>query len=218
VTQVASPHPEGDDRSARMRVQRRTQIVEAAKQVFAERGYHNASINDIISRAEIARGTFYLYFSNKHKVFESILAEALEDLRSRITVIGLAPQDAPPQLQLRQNLVRLFEYVLGQPLLTQILLSQGQYPEAELAERVREFYDHVTDLIRSSLEHGIRLGLVRPCDTLLIAAALLGAVRGMVGHVLSANETASVEQIVDEFIVFALRGVIEPGGWTRTRT
>lgn len=45
--------------------ERRQQILDAAKHVFAEAGYHGASINAIIERAEIARGTFYLYFESK---------------------------------------------------------------------------------------------------------------------------------------------------------
>ncbi|HEX7701453.1 MAG TPA: helix-turn-helix domain-containing protein, partial [Kofleriaceae bacterium] len=61
--------------------ERRRQILEAAKHVFAEAGYHGASIHAIIDRADIARGTFYLYFESKSAVFSSILDEAMEQLR-----------------------------------------------------------------------------------------------------------------------------------------
>ncbi|MEM9490681.1 MAG: helix-turn-helix domain-containing protein, partial [Myxococcota bacterium] len=59
------------------RQQRRRQILSVAKRVFAENGYHSASISQIIARANIARGTFYLYFSSKQAVFDSILDEAV---------------------------------------------------------------------------------------------------------------------------------------------
>ena len=55
------------DRAARLREDRRAQILQKAKEVFAERGYHNASISEIILRAGIARGTFYLYFRTKRR-------------------------------------------------------------------------------------------------------------------------------------------------------
>ena len=64
--------------------ERRQQIMEAAKEVFAEAGYHGASINAIIEKADIARGTFYLYFESKAAVFDSILDQAMADLRARL--------------------------------------------------------------------------------------------------------------------------------------
>ena len=73
-----SAEPEEDRRKQRERA-----IIECAKEVFAERGFHNASINDIIQRANIARGTFYLYFGGKQAVFDKILDEALVELRAR---------------------------------------------------------------------------------------------------------------------------------------
>src|SRR6185503_7607063 len=82
--------------------ERRRQILAAAKAVFAEAGYHGASIHAIIERAQIARGTFYLYFESKAAVFDSILDEAMRDLRGRIHRIDVETPDAPPpQLQLR---------------------------------------------------------------------------------------------------------------------
>lgn len=204
---------EAEDRAAAMRDRRRRQILEAAKEVFAERGYHSASINAIIKHAEIARGTFYLYFESKGKVFDSILDETIEELRGRLTRIELGEDHPSPQVQLRANLERIFEYVLGEPLLTQIFLSQGQSADSEVAERVSDFWGQATDMVESSLRNGIMVGLVRSCDTALVAAALLGAVRGLVGHLLATDEAPPPGQIVDELMAFVMSGVVEPIAW-----
>ncbi|HEU4615426.1 MAG TPA: helix-turn-helix domain-containing protein, partial [Kofleriaceae bacterium] len=96
------------------RAERRSQILEAAKEVFADAGYHEASINAIIERAGIARGTFYLYFESKAAVFDALLFQAMSDLRKRIKRIDVEdPAAPPPQVQLRDGLVRVLEYVLG---------------------------------------------------------------------------------------------------------
>ena len=52
---------------------RRTQILEAATQVFAEKGYHHATTKDIARAAEIAEGTIYLYFKNKSELLMGLL-------------------------------------------------------------------------------------------------------------------------------------------------
>ena len=53
--------------------QRRQQLLEAATWVFARKGYRRAGISDIIARAGVARGTFYLYFDSKEQVFLAIV-------------------------------------------------------------------------------------------------------------------------------------------------
>lgn len=58
----------------------RRRILEAAEQVFAEFGYHEASIVKVTERASVALGTFYLYFDSKQAVFEALVI----DLNSRV--------------------------------------------------------------------------------------------------------------------------------------
>ncbi|HET7386268.1 MAG TPA: helix-turn-helix domain-containing protein, partial [Nocardioidaceae bacterium] len=58
----------------------RRRLIAAAEQVFAERGYHDASIVKITEAAGVAGGTFYLYFSGKRQIFD----ELVEDLNRRV--------------------------------------------------------------------------------------------------------------------------------------
>ena len=201
-------HGSEDSSEDSRREQRRRQILSAAKLVFAERGYHSASISDIIGHAEIARGTFYLYFQSKQSVFDSILDEALSELRSRIVRIEVSPEAEPPQVQLRKQLLRVFEYVLGDQPLTQILLDHNASSQTEAAERVAGFFSDIAALITSSLDRGIAMGLVRTCNTSLVAWALLGAARGVIELCLKASDPPSNEEIVDQMIRFALQGVM----------
>ena len=75
--------------------------MRAGQAVFAVAGYPGASSHAIIERAEIARGTFYLYVESKSSVFSSILDQAMSDLRARIKRIEVDdPKAAPPTLGL----------------------------------------------------------------------------------------------------------------------
>jgi AcrR family transcriptional regulator len=190
-------------------MERREQILDAAKNVFADAGYHEASINAIIERAGIARGTFYLYFEGKAAVFDALLDQAMADLRSRITRIDIENPDAPPpQVQLRSGLVQLLEYVLSDRELAVILLSGARAPEAEAAARLDAFFDEVHAVIKLALENGIAIKLVRPCNTQVTAAALLGTVRGIIEYLVTTENPPPVDTIVNELIAVALRGVL----------
>ncbi|MFH1707666.1 MAG: TetR/AcrR family transcriptional regulator [Planctomycetota bacterium] len=52
-------------------------MIEAALKVFATKGYAGTSVDDIIKAAEVARGTFYLYFESKHTAFEQVLTHVI---------------------------------------------------------------------------------------------------------------------------------------------
>jgi len=79
---------------------RRNQILDAATQVFAQKGFHRATIRDVARAAGIADGTIYTYFANKSALLIGILdrlnetaqrrehftAGAITDLRSFLTV------------------------------------------------------------------------------------------------------------------------------------
>lgn len=190
------------------RQRRRDQILEAASTVFARVGYHKASINDIIEQADIARGTFYLYFTGKHNVLEAILDEAVAGLRARITRIDIGPDAAkPPNEQLRENILRVLKFVTTERALTTLVLEHGLGPDDEVAERVTKFYAHAAAMIESSLNHGIELGMVRKCDVKVVAAACLGAIRGVISTLINDPEHQDLDKVTDEVIAFALRGL-----------
>ena len=60
--------------------ERRSQLLAAARRVFAARGYHNAGVSHIIREAGVARGTFYNYFESKRTVFTAVLDELTTEL------------------------------------------------------------------------------------------------------------------------------------------
>lgn len=198
------------DPSERQKSERRRQILEAAKSVFAEAGYHGASINAIIERAQIARGTFYLYFESKATVFDSILDEAMRELRGRIHRIDVeTPDVAPPQQQLREQVVATLEYIVRDRALATLLLSAGHTPDAEAAERLGQFFGEVRGLLERAMESGMEIGLLRKVHPQLAAAAMLGMFRGVVEQLVTQAEVPPLDTVVAEVLMIALRGVLK---------
>ena len=188
---------------------RRAQVLRHAKRIFARKRYHRTNVADIIARARIARGTFYLYFQNKRDLFEELLEEVLTDLTSRILRLRVGPDETDPVEQLRDNLRRVVAYVLEERELTDILLNHSVGFDRELDQRIREFYDRIAALIQRSLDLGIEMKLVRKSDTRAIAYCILGAIKEVVAG-LSRNPVADTAALVEEILDFGLRGVARP--------
>jgi AcrR family transcriptional regulator len=197
------------DAGDRAKQERRRQILSAAKAVFAEAGYHGASINAIIERAQIARGTFYLYFESKAAVFDSILDQAMADLRARLHRIEVGdPAAPPPQVQLRDQVVATLEYIVNDRPLATLLLSAGHTPDVDASERLDLFFTEVRDLVKRALETGMEIGLVRKCQPELVAAAMLGMIRGVIELLVRRTDAAPIDEVVSEMLLVALRGVL----------
>jgi AcrR family transcriptional regulator len=200
------------DTGERAKQERRRQILAAAKIVFAEAGYHGASIHAIIERAQIARGTFYLYFQSKAAVFDSILDQAMADLRGRLHRIEVDdPSAPPPQVQLHNQVVSTLEYIVDDRPLATLLMSAGHTPDVDASERLEMFFSEVRDLLRRALETGMEIGLVRRCQPELVAAAMLGMIRGVIELLVrrpDSPDNAHVGDVVSEMLLVALRGVL----------
>jgi AcrR family transcriptional regulator len=190
------------------RQERREQVLCSAMEVFAHKGYHATSVGDIIKRARIARGTFYLYFENKHQIFEAILEMALQGLVSRLQRIELSPQSPPPLEQLRANVSRVIAFLLSERDLTQILLRHAEGLDAEFDRRLSAFYDTVMDLIDGVLRAGQQMALVRSCDRRIVAACILGSVKEVMARVTSeASHAPDLDVVIHEVVNFGLRGI-----------
>lgn len=73
-----------EKRGSRRRARTREDILTAARQVFAARGYRAASIAEIAERADVAVGTFYLHFHDKEEAFTTLVRECFDETRSRV--------------------------------------------------------------------------------------------------------------------------------------
>ena len=76
--------------------EKRLRILDAAVEVFAERGFYNARVSDIAAAAGVADGTIYLYFKNKDdlliQVFEDRMDDILTTVRARLATADNAQE------------------------------------------------------------------------------------------------------------------------------
>jgi AcrR family transcriptional regulator len=190
------------------RAGRRHQILRTAKRIFSEKGFHNASVADIIDEAGIARGTFYLYFTNKRDIFDKLLTNLLEELDQRICPVDLTEGKPEPLEQMRDNIRRVLELAMKEPELIQILLHHTTGLDQRSAEAVRTFYDKVLQLIERSLELGMQMGLVRSCSARITASCILGTMKEVLNTLTSDDAIPpQLDVVVEEILHYGLHGV-----------
>ncbi len=190
---------------------RREEILKSAISAFSHKGYHNTSISDIIEKAGIARGTFYLYFENKRQIFDSVLDNLIVELDHCIKKIELGQGLPNPLDQLKANLIRVLTLFIENPELTGILLRHATGLDAELDMKISQFYRNWAYRIEEAFNLGITMGLVRECNSTLISYCILGCIKEVIEHItLYRKDKPDIGVIADEMINFGLNGLRNP--------
>jgi len=193
-------------RARALKVARRAQILAAIRGVFAERGFHLASMSELLAAADVARGTFYLHFDSKEAAFKAVL----DDLLDRITAT-VRPVDttsvARAKQQLVDNIARAFALIADDPALGRLLFRQAVGVSDELALHLDAFFAGIAALAERSLRVGQSLGLVKPGDVRLMARLALGLFKEAA---LCLDEGRPPDELATEVLDMVLFGVLVP--------
>jgi AcrR family transcriptional regulator len=149
---------------------RRSQILDAATKVFAEKGFHRASTKEIAMTAGIAEGTIYNYFANKSDLVIGIM--------TRLAELESLDEELVEALQgdVRDFFVATFRHRMGriqqgqemlQAILPEVLVDQDLRPIF-----YRQYVLRIATMIEQYVEAQIELGHLRPVDVSLTVRAL----------------------------------------------
>ncbi len=192
--------------------ERRQQILECARDVFARRGYHDAKIEDIVTAAGVARGTFYLYFEDKRAVFEEIVDRAFTQIG--MVIVRVDPKDKARTMgdQIHENIARIVGTLLDDHATTKILLSDAMGVDPAFDRKLRAFYEIAEKLLEESLREGQELGVVIPGDAKMLAHLTLGAMKEVLFQVVKRDAQYAREAIVAGIFEFLQRGCLRVDG------
>jgi AcrR family transcriptional regulator len=204
--------PDADGRTRRAheaRETRRRQILDAALTVFAEHGYHQTTVTDLVRAAGVARGTFYLYFDSKQAIFHELLDGLLAELRASIVGVDTAPGAPPIPDQLTATLHRILQALAANRALCRILFREAIGLDDDVDRKMQAFYERLRAYIQASLENGQRMGFVRELDTRVAALAGLGSVKEVVARTLvHGDDEVDLHAVASELLAYNLRGVV----------
>jgi len=146
----------------------RRRLLEAAEEVFALLGYHDASIVKITEAAGVSQGTFYVYFEGKREIFD----ELVEDLNRRVRH---AMSEAASQGETRAEVERLgfrafFGFVAEHPALYRVV-RQAEFVSPGAMHR---HYERIAEGYVEGLKRAIGDGEIVDQDPEVSAWALMG--------------------------------------------
>jgi AcrR family transcriptional regulator len=186
-------------------------LEDAGLAEFLAEGYTGASIEKIAAAADVARGTFYLYFPDKRALFAALLArfldpciDALEEARAALAECRDA-EDALPHYA-----------VLGARLAGCVLEHRGPlrlyFQESRAVgaggDLVREGQARMEVLVRRMLVRSVENGILREHDEHAVSLAIAGAIERLVWAHLEGDRKLSPPKLTQEIVVLLRDGLI----------
>lgn len=153
------------NRRKRERQERRLCIIDAAEAVFAQKGFDQATMDDIASTADLSKGTLYLYFKSKDDLFIALASRISGHLVERFE--EMAEGSLPGVDTIRAMLGAYAEFLIARPQLFRVLtgrLISGAVMEHDSPsfQQHRSQVERIAKAFESAIERGKRDGSLRP--------------------------------------------------------
>jgi AcrR family transcriptional regulator len=190
---------------------RRAQLLDAALAVFGAEGYSAAKVSDIVARAGVAQGTFYLYFRSKQEVvlalFERFQEALIEARRSSEQGAPATPEQF--RAAFLEKTRAILRAALAHRPLTALFMKEAMGADPELAGRLREFHQRMADLSEEGLRQAAAAGLIRPLDPRVAALAINGMwERVLTEYLLCGQAEPDVDRLAEQLVSLQLDGLI----------
>lgn len=189
---------------------KRTKMMQAAIRIFADKGYHDATIRDIVRASDVAIGTFYFYFPDKETLFIHLYEETADFLLQAIR------QAVSSRLtfsqQIRSGIQSYVNIAVFEPAIVQLLLVGGAGAVASLVESRANFRQRLIDLWQRPLDEAIESGQMPQQNSRRLAEAFAGAIDEVVLNLLNhPDPEAEAVQVIEDMTQFCLRATAYAG-------
>lgn len=191
---------DGDRRLTRQGRERKQQLLDQAAELFAERGYAETRVIDIVRAAGVAKGLFYWYFENKEAVFEELVDHTRRTMREQ-QAAAIDPS-ANPLVRIRQGTESSIRFMGEHRRLYSMTDPESLGPK--LTGLLRAGGDvHARDTA-AHIHAGIVQGMIRDDDPLMLAWGVVGTVSSFS----QLHRTGRIDRDLEELAAFAGRFVV----------
>lgn len=186
---------------------KRQHILAAAYDVFSRKGYHQATVDEIIALADTGKGTVYNYFTNKEQLFFTLVRERSQPFETALQQVAEANR---PPMEKIETAVRLsLKFYSENADLWRVLMheirgfgSEGfSNMKIENREKYREGFRRVIGSLEEVLRDGVAKGLLRDIDVTRSAYALFSVMVMMVYQKFVGDDFENTARVITDMFL-----------------
>jgi len=187
----------------------REALLEAARTVFARKGYHATLISDIVGAAGVGQGTFYRHFRSKREIFERLIDRFTERMLGEFSAMSSA---LPMTVEAYQAasvsaISRIAAIIDDNREIMRLILHEAPSIDEAFKTKIDNISQQFAVLAKFYLDHAIANGFARPCRTDVVAQSLVGIGLHLMDVWWSGMfPNITREALIEEVVTLAFRG------------
>ena len=191
---------------------RKQQILDAARSVFAARGFQKTRMSDVAQAAKASQGTLYHYYRSKDELFVALFSTWAEQMAGVVTELSGAPTSAAEKLEILGQIglayLQTDEDLL--PVFVEFWAYALHNPKA--AKSFRNLFQAMQQSCAEIIEQGIARGEFKPIDVEILSALPLVVLDGVVLlSLLVGKDVVEPEQLIRQTLQLVLNGLLVEG-------
>jgi AcrR family transcriptional regulator len=186
---------------------RQSEIIAAARKVFAEKGYIAATVDEIAARASLAKGTIYLYFESKEHIYNAVMTNDLETLRrltlEKIAAAGTALEKISAYINAR------FDYCEERRDFFRIMYIEPSGSPVLSKAKAREWLREPVRALTVAIEDAIARNQIRPIPAEILAWTVADLTTGALQRRLATTPATTAREDID-FLLHFINAALRP--------
>ena len=184
----------------------RERLFEAAVELIGERGYHGTTVDDIVERAGVAKGTVYYHFAGKTELFQALLEDGLEKLSEAFRAEVEANED--PREALKCIVVAELRFIHDYQAFSKLLMSELWRADRVWREALVMLRKNYISCVEGVLARGVESGEFRAdLEPLRTASVVFGSIATAALDWLMFDPERSMEDVAAETTRFVMGAV-----------
>jgi AcrR family transcriptional regulator len=184
----------------------RDAILDAAAQVFRQKGFHGASMSAIAKAVNLQKASLYHHVTSKQEILLALLDRALGMLTDHIA--GIAAQNIPADQKLRQMMRAYLIALADNSDLSSVLLFEHRSLDKKSHARHVPQRDKFEKLWRDVIDEGVRTKMFSCADSGMAVRALMGVMNWTLTWY-RPEGNKSIENVADEYADLMFHGLLK---------
>lgn len=188
----------------------RKMLIEVARELFAQNGKKNVTMNDIAEASKKGRRTLYTYFNNKEEIYKAVIEKELDTILTRLTVVFTKEEE--PDAKLKNLILTHLDAVKDVVSRNGSLRADFFHDIFEVERQRRKIDVKELAMIRAIISEGIEKNIFKRMDLDLSAIIIFYSIKGLEVPYIRQNISVEFENNKNSIVEFVFMGIRRKNG------
>lgn len=189
-----------------MKEDKKQQIADAARELFSNFGYKSVSVDQIAQKANVAKGTIYLYFKDKDDLFFNLVKELMVEMKDFVDSVEKKKLSLLDEIH--EVVYSLLMFRTKQKFLYRISREANELRTPNACSMMKMIEDQMLNYLDEKLDEAVKDHIIKPCNTAVLSFTIFKVYTALAFEWEVNHEPLDEKQIAESVSLFLKDGLL----------